>query len=165
MAENNARRRDEIFSRAVRAGKRTYFFDVKSTRKGEYYLTITESKRKFNNDQGKFYYEKFKLFLYKEDFDKFKDALGETIQYINENQQVIAENGEEEQQSEPQPSQTEENQLSQDSQESQEVAAEENVNNEESEKAEQSEKDPFNTSFHANIDFEDLGNDSSEKAQ
>ncbi|MCF8308985.1 MAG: PUR family DNA/RNA-binding protein, partial [Bacteroidales bacterium] len=156
------RRRDEIFSRAVRAGKRTYFFDVKSTRKGEYYLTITESKRKFNNDQGKFYYEKFKLFLYKEDFDKFKDALGETIQYINDNQQVTAENGEEGQQSEPQPSQSEDNQQPQ---ESQEIATEENVNKEESEKAEKSEKGPFNTSFHANIDFEDLGSDNSEKTQ
>ena len=54
----NKERREEIFSRAVRAGKRTYFFDVKATRANEYYLTITESKRRFNNEQGKFFYEK-----------------------------------------------------------------------------------------------------------
>ncbi|MCB2220830.1 MAG: PUR family DNA/RNA-binding protein [Bacteroidetes bacterium] len=74
--------RQEIFSRTVRAGKRTYFFDVKSTRAGEYYLTITESKRRFNNDQGKFFYEKHKLFLYKEDFEKFAKGLNTTIDFI-----------------------------------------------------------------------------------
>lgn len=74
--------REEIFSRTVRAGKRTYFFDVKSTRSGEYYLTITESKRRFNNEQGKFYYEKHKLFLYKEDFEKFAVGLNAAIEFI-----------------------------------------------------------------------------------
>jgi hypothetical protein len=78
--------RTEIFSKAVRAGKRTYFFDVKQTISNEYYLTITESKRRFNNDQGKFYYEKHKLFLYKEDFDKFSDGLAEVIQFIKTEQ-------------------------------------------------------------------------------
>jgi hypothetical protein len=72
---------NEIFSKAVRAGKRTYFFDVKSTRGGDLYLTITESKRKYNED-GTFYYEKHKLFLYKEDFDKFSDGLIESIDKI-----------------------------------------------------------------------------------
>jgi uncharacterized protein DUF3276 len=67
----------------VRAGKRTYFFDVKSTRAGEQYLTITESKRRFNNEQGKFYYEKHKLFLYKEDFDKFANGLNVAIHFID----------------------------------------------------------------------------------
>ena len=76
-------RRDEIHSQAVRAGKRTYFFDVKATRRNDYYLTITESKKRFNRD-GKFFYEKHKLFLYKEDFDKFADALKEMIEYIRE---------------------------------------------------------------------------------
>ena len=76
-------RRDEIHSLAVRAGKRTYFFDVKATRRNDYYLTITESKKRFNRD-GKFFYEKHKLFLYKEDFDKFADALKEVIEYIRE---------------------------------------------------------------------------------
>lgn len=74
--------REEIYSRVIRAGKRTYFFDVKATRSGEQYLTITESKRRFNNDQGKFYYEKHKLFLYKEDFEKFSRGLGEVIEFI-----------------------------------------------------------------------------------
>lgn len=74
--------REEIYSRVIRAGKRTYFFDVKSTRSGEYYLTITESKRRFNNDHGKFYYEKHKLFLYKEDFEKFEKGFQEVIEFI-----------------------------------------------------------------------------------
>ena len=71
-----------ILSRSVRAGKRTYFFDVKATKSDEKYLTITESKRKFNADNGNFYYEKHKLFLYKEDFDKFKNALGAILNFI-----------------------------------------------------------------------------------
>lgn len=74
--------REEIYSRVIRAGKRTYFFDVKSTRAGEHYLTITESKRRFNNDSGKFFYEKHKLFLYKEDFEKFSQGLEEAITFI-----------------------------------------------------------------------------------
>ena len=80
--ENKGREREEIFSRAIRAGKRTYFFDVKATRSDEYYLTITESKRRFNNEHGKFYYEKHKLFLYKEDFDKFSNGLKDVIEFI-----------------------------------------------------------------------------------
>jgi len=80
--ENKDRDRGEIFSRTVRAGKRTYFFDVKATIADEYYLTITESKRRFNNEQGKFFYEKHKLFLYKEDFDKFSNGLTDTIEFI-----------------------------------------------------------------------------------
>ncbi|MFZ5941082.1 MAG: DUF3276 family protein [Bacteroidota bacterium] len=75
--------REEIYSKAVRAGKRTYFFDVKATRKNDYYLTITESKKRFNKD-GKFFYEKHKIFLYKEDFEKFSDGLAEIIDYIRE---------------------------------------------------------------------------------
>ncbi len=73
--------REEIFSKSVRAGKRTYFFDVKATRKNDYYLTLTESKKRFNRD-GRFFYEKHKVFLYKEDFDKFLDGLREAIEYI-----------------------------------------------------------------------------------
>jgi hypothetical protein len=74
--------REEIFSRAVRAGKRTYFFDVKATKSDEQYLTITESKRRFSNDQGKFLYEKHKLFLYKEDFEKFANGLNAAVEFI-----------------------------------------------------------------------------------
>jgi hypothetical protein len=78
--------RQEIFSEAVRAGKRTYFFDVKATRAGEYYLTITESKRRFSNDQAKFFYEKHKVFLYREDFEKFLNGLNTAIDFIQSGQ-------------------------------------------------------------------------------
>lgn len=76
--------REEIFSKVVRAGKRTYFLDVKATRRNDYYLTITESKKKFNRD-GRHYFEKHKVFLYKEDFDKFIENLQEVIDFIKEN--------------------------------------------------------------------------------
>lgn len=79
--ENTNDRRDEIFSKAVRAGKRTYFFDVKATKGDDYYLTVTESKKRFSDD-GKFTFEKHKLFLYKEDFEKFAAGLKEAIDYI-----------------------------------------------------------------------------------
>ncbi|MHA7108561.1 DUF3276 family protein [Sunxiuqinia elliptica] len=79
--------RQEIFSKAVRAGKRTYFFDVKSTRKNEYYLTITESKKRYDQD-GKFHFEKHKIFLYKEDFEKFSDGLSEVIDFIKASQSM-----------------------------------------------------------------------------
>lgn len=75
--------KDEIFSKSVRAGKRTYFFDVKTTKGRDLYLTITESKKKSNRD-GNFFYEKHKLFLYKEDFDKFSGGLIEAIEKIQE---------------------------------------------------------------------------------
>lgn len=80
----NDNRRDEVFSKSVRAGKRTYFFDVKSTKNDDYYLTVTESKKRFNPDNGKFTYEKHKLFLYKEDFGKFTEGLEEAISKIKE---------------------------------------------------------------------------------
>ena len=82
--------REEIFSKSVRAGKRTYFFDVKTTRRNDYYLTLTESKKRFNRD-GRFYFEKHKIFLYKEDFEKFTDGLTEAIGYIKENAPEIME--------------------------------------------------------------------------
>ncbi|MES2678468.1 MAG: DUF3276 family protein [Bacteroidota bacterium] len=76
--------RGDLFSKSVRAGKRTYFFDVKSTRGNDYYLTITESKKRFGAD-GKFTYEKHKIFLYKEDFEKFIEGLDEAVNHIKEN--------------------------------------------------------------------------------
>lgn len=76
------RDREELFSKAVRAGKRTYFFDVKATKSGDKYLTITESKRRFDNDSGKFSYEKHKIFLFKEDFEKFIDGYQSAVEYI-----------------------------------------------------------------------------------
>jgi hypothetical protein len=74
--------KEEIFTRVVRAGKRTYFFDVKATRKDDYYLTITESKKRLGNE-GKVFYEKHKIFLYKEDFEKFSEGLKDAITYID----------------------------------------------------------------------------------
>jgi hypothetical protein len=78
VEENNDKA--EIYSQRVRAGKRTYFFDVKSTRSNDYYLTITESKRKFKDEN--YSYEKHKIFLYKEDFAKFVEALQDTIDHV-----------------------------------------------------------------------------------
>ena len=79
---------EEIFSKSLRAGRRTYFFDVRETKASDYYLTITESK-KFTNEDGTFYYKKHKIYLYKEDFSEFKDILGEMLEFI------IKERGEE----------------------------------------------------------------------
>jgi hypothetical protein len=80
--------RDDIFSKVVRAGKRTYFFDVKATRQNDYYLTITESKKRFGQE-GKFFFEKHKIFLYKEDFEKFAEGLTEVVDFIKANQGEI----------------------------------------------------------------------------
>ena len=82
MEENEMKGKDELFSKAVKAGKRTYFFDVKSTKNDEKYITITESKRRFDEGLNRFFYEKHKIFLYKEDFDKFKNALTGVIDFI-----------------------------------------------------------------------------------
>jgi hypothetical protein len=82
VEENKNNGRDEIFSEKVKAGKRTYFFDVKSTRANDFYVTITESKKRFNKDNEGFTYEKHKIFLYKEDFNKFMDALNNTINHV-----------------------------------------------------------------------------------
>jgi hypothetical protein len=73
--------KEEIFTKVVRAGKRTYFFDVKATRKEDYYLTITESKKRLGKE-GKVFYEKHKIFLYKEDFEKFTEGLKDAVTYI-----------------------------------------------------------------------------------
>ncbi len=73
---------EEIFTKVVRAGKRTYFFDVKATRKDDYYLTITESKKRLGNE-GKVFYEKHKIFLYKEDFEKFTEGLRDAVAFID----------------------------------------------------------------------------------
>ena len=74
--------KEEIFTKVIRAGKRTYFFDVKATRQDDYYLTITESKKRLGKE-GKIFYEKHKIFLYKEDFEKFKDGLKDAVSYID----------------------------------------------------------------------------------
>lgn len=81
MSNNDMMEKEEIFSKVLRAGRRTYFFDVRSTKAEDYYLTITESK-KFTNDDGSFHYKKHKIYLYKEDFEEFKDILAEMTDYI-----------------------------------------------------------------------------------
>jgi hypothetical protein len=89
---------DDVFSKPVRAGKRTYFFDVKATKGNDYYLTITESKRRVDKD-GRFVYDKHKIFLYKEDFEKFTEGLEEVIKFIKDKcpvtERVYTENPEE----------------------------------------------------------------------
>ena len=92
MSNTEMRGNDEIFSKVLRAGRRTYFFDVRSTRAGDYYLTITESK-KFTNDDGSFHYKKHKIYLYKEDFEGFSEILNEMTGYIldEKGKEVISE--------------------------------------------------------------------------
>ncbi len=85
MGDFENREREEVFSKKVRAGKRTYFFDVKATRSNDYYITITESKKRL--EDGVFI--KHKIFLYKEDFEKFADGLKDTVEYIKANQEVV----------------------------------------------------------------------------
>ena len=89
---------DDVFSKPVRAGKRTYFFDVKATKGNDYYLTVTESKRRVDKD-GRFVYDKHKIFLYKEDFEKFTEGLEEVIKFIKDKcpvtERVYTENNEE----------------------------------------------------------------------
>jgi Protein of unknown function (DUF3276) len=84
MSDFENREREEVFSKKVRAGKRTYFFDVKATRSNDYYVTITESKKRL--EDGVFI--KHKIFLYKEDFEKFAEGLKDTVDYIKANQEV-----------------------------------------------------------------------------
>jgi hypothetical protein len=80
--------KEEIYTKVVRAGKRTYFFDVKATRKEDYYLTITESKKRLGKE-GKVFYEKHKIFLYKEDFEKFTDGLKDAVSYIGNGREEL----------------------------------------------------------------------------
>ncbi|MDR9457355.1 MAG: PUR family DNA/RNA-binding protein [Salegentibacter sp.] len=88
MSDNGMMEKEEIFSKVLRAGRRTYFFDVRATRADDYYLTITESK-KFTNDDGSFFYKKHKIYLYKEDFAGFQEILQEMTDFI------VSEKGEE----------------------------------------------------------------------
>lgn len=83
---------DGIYSKVLRAGRRTYFFDVRETRAGDYYLTVTESKKNTNED-GSFFYKKHKIYLYKEDFGKFKEILDEVTSFVvnEKGEEVISE--------------------------------------------------------------------------
>ena len=92
MEEKEFLDNEEIFSKVLRAGRRTYFFDVRATRANDYYLTITESK-KFTHNDGSFHYKKHKIYLYKEDFEMFKDILNEMTNYVfdEKGEEVISE--------------------------------------------------------------------------
>lgn len=81
MNHNGMMEKEEIFSKVLRAGRRTYFFDVRATKAEDYYLTITESK-KFTNDDGSYHYKKHKIYIYKEDFTEFKEILAEMTDFI-----------------------------------------------------------------------------------
>src|SRR5690606_9299401 len=92
MSDQYTMEQEEIFSKVMRAGRRTYFFDVRSTKAGDFYLTITE-RNKFTNDDGSYHYKKHKIYLYKEDFSEFKDTLDEMINYVidEKGEEVISE--------------------------------------------------------------------------
>ena len=87
MSNNLNENQEEIFSKVLRAGRRTYFFDVRETKASDYYLTITESK-KFTNEDGSFHYKKHKIYVYKEDFENFSSFLNETMNFIFEQRGV-----------------------------------------------------------------------------
>ncbi|MGV1013103.1 MAG: PUR family DNA/RNA-binding protein [Flavobacterium sp.] len=92
MRENDMLEKDEIFSKVLRAGRRTYFFDVRATKAEDYYITITESK-KFTEEDGSFHFKKHKIYLYKEDFTAFKEILEEMTSFVlnNKGEEVISE--------------------------------------------------------------------------
>jgi hypothetical protein len=92
MRENDMLEKDEIFSKVLRAGRRTYFFDVRATKADDYYITITESK-KFTEEDGSFHFKKHKIYLYKEDFTAFKEIMEEMTSFVlnNKGEEVISE--------------------------------------------------------------------------
>jgi hypothetical protein len=92
MREHDMLEKDEIFSKVLRAGRRTYFFDVRATKADDYYITITESK-KFTEEDGSFHFKKHKIYLYKEDFTSFREILDEMTSFVlnNKGEEVISE--------------------------------------------------------------------------
>ncbi|MGY8987834.1 MAG: DUF3276 family protein [Flavobacteriales bacterium] len=143
--------RDEIYSKSLRAGRRTYFFDVRSTRADDYYLTITESKREFNED-GTPYYKKHKIYLYKEDFQNFKDHLTEMTDYIikERGEDIISLNKEE----------TAESEVSTETKTEDSSSTTETVETEKIEETPEV-KEEHTTDF-TEVNFDDLGKDESE---
>ena len=92
MSENTTHNKEEIYSRVLRAGRRTYFFDVRAPKANDYYLTVTESK-KHDGHNGESYYKKHKIYLYKEDFPRFREILNDVMDYIvnEKGEEVISE--------------------------------------------------------------------------
>ena len=141
MADN----RDEIYSKSLRAGRRTYFFDVRSTRADDFYLTITESKREFN-ENGTPFYKKHKIYLYKEDFQNFKEHLNELTNYIikERGEEIISLKDKETPSEEIKTDETEE--------------VEKTEKKEEAKEKEEAKKEEPTTDF-TEVNFEDLGNE------
>ena len=137
--------REEIFSKTLRAGRRTYFFDVRSTKAGDYYLTLTESK-KFTNDDGSFHYKKHKIYLYKEDFSEFNSILSEMTDYI------IKEKGEEVISERHQKDYKKEEETTEEPSETESTEGEEDSNDE----AEENNDDDKDSSEFTDVKFEDI---------
>ena len=138
--------REEIFSKTLRAGRRTYFFDVRSTKAGDYYLTLTESK-KFTNDDGSFHYKKHKIYLYKEDFSEFNSILSEMTDYIikEKGEEVISERHQKDYKKEEESTQEA-------SEETESTEGEEDSNDE----AEENNDDDKDSSEFTDVKFEDI---------
>ena len=146
--------REEIFSKTLRAGRRTYFFDVRSTKAGDYYLTLTESK-KFTNDDGSFHYKKHKIYLYKEDFSEFNSILSEMTDYIikEKGEEVISERHQKDYKKEEEEEEEEEETTEEPSEETESNEEEEEDSNDEAEENNDDDKD---SSEFTDVKFEDI---------
>ena len=159
--------REEIFSKTMRAGRRTYFFDVRSTKAGDYYLTLTESK-KFTNDDGSYHYKKHKIYLYKEDFSEFSSNLSEMTDYIikEKGEEVISERHQKDyQREEKQETTSEETEIAEEeteiAEEDQESGNEEETKNDSEERSDTESEDSDNeenkdSSEFTDVKFEDI---------
>ena len=159
--------REEIFSKTMRAGRRTYFFDVRSTKAGDYYLTLTESK-KFTNDDGSYHYKKHKIYLYKEDFSEFSSNLSEMTDYIikEKGEEVISDRHQKDyQREEKQETTSEETETTEEetetTEEDQELGNEDETKNETEESSETDEENSDNeddkdSSKFTDVKFEDI---------
>jgi hypothetical protein len=159
--------REEIFSKTMRAGRRTYFFDVRSTKAGDYYLTLTESK-KFTNDDGSYHYKKHKIYLYKEDFSEFSSNLSEMTDYIikEKGEEVISERHQKDyQREEKQETTSEETEIAEEeteiAEEDQESGNEEETKNDSEESSDTESEDSDNeenkdSSEFTDVKFEDI---------
>jgi hypothetical protein len=160
-------REEEIFSKTMRAGRRTYFFDVRSTKAGDYYLTLTESK-KFTNDDGSFQFKKHKIYLYKEDFSEFSSNLSEMTDYIikEKGEEVISDRHQKDyQREEKQETTSEETETTEEetetTEEDQELGNEDETKNETEESSETDEEnseneDDTDSSKFTDVKFEDI---------
>ena len=152
--------REEIFSKTLRAGRRTYFFDVRSTKAGDYYLTLTESK-KFTNDDGSYHYKKHKIYLYKEDFSEFSSNLSEMTDYIikEKGEEVISERHQKDYQREEKKETTsEETEIAEEDQESgnEEETKNDSEENSDTENENSDNKENKDSNEFTDVKFEDI---------